>query len=408
MGLLTGAIQHYDWGDERFLPDLQGRAPTGRPEAEWWLGTHPRGPSTLEASGRPLAEVIADDPAASLGAPAAERFGELPFLAKILAAARPLSIQTHPSAEQARRGFDREEAAGIPRDDPARVYADPGHKPELICALTRFDALCGFRPVAETIELLAGLGGPVAAEISERLAPGDRPEAEVTTAALAGFLRDDPATVARLVAGLVEAGRRALDSDHDDRAAGARSAGAVRWLVTLGQDHPRDPGVLAALLLDHVVLEPGQALFLGPGNVHAYLHGAGVEVMASSDNVIRGGLTTKHVDVDELVEVVAGAPRDTPVQTPAGSRHTYDVPVADMSLTRVELDGRSPEPLAPGPRIVIVTDGKVVVDRAADGPLTVPKGRAAWVPANCDAALTGTGVAHVVGAGASAGGPAAT
>ena len=254
---ITGSVKHYDWGDPEYIARLLGERPDGRPWAELWLGTHPAGPAHL-SDGRMLSEIA----------------GDLPYLLKVLAAARPLSLQTHPDAEQARRGH----AEGR--------YGDPSPKPELLCALTRFEAFCGVRPVAETLELLSGLGTDELAATLERTGPG---------ATLAALYRGDLETTS-----IVEACR------HSDLA-------PARWVVTLDAMYPRQPSVAATLLLNYVVLEPGQAIGLEAGNLHAYLHGCGIELMAPSDNVIRGGLTSKPVDVEDLLTVLDPTPLAHPV-----------------------------------------------------------------------------------------------
>jgi mannose-6-phosphate isomerase len=257
---VTGVVQHYAWGDPVSIPELLGVPSDGEPWAELWFGTHPGAPSTVDG-GAPLSDVA----------------GELPYLLKVLAAGEALSLQTHPSAEQAARGFAREEAAGIARDAPERTYRDPDAKPELLCALTPFDALCGFRPVAATSALLRRIGAVDLARVLER--DGLR---STVTALYRGEI-DTASTVA---------------------ACQRRDEPEAQLVRSLAAQYPDDPSVVVTLLLHRVHLRPGEAIFLGPGNLHAYLHGVGVEIMGASDNVVRGGLTVKHVDVDELLDVL--------------------------------------------------------------------------------------------------------
>ena len=275
MQRVTGVVQHYAWGDPKFIPRLLGVHPDGRPWAEWWLGTHPNGPAQL-ADGRPLAEVT----------------GELPFLLKVLAAQGPLSLQTHPDARRAADGFRR------------GVYADPNPKPELLCALTPFHALCGVRPVAPTLALLDELGVETLASVVANDGPA---------AAFGGLLR-----------GTLDAGPAIEACRRED---GTRLEAG--WVRLLAARYPDDPSVAATLLLNLVVLEPGQAIRLDAGNVHAYLRGAGVELMGPSDNVVRAGLTTKPVDVDELLDVAVLDPLVDPVLPPG---HRYELPAADVAL----------------------------------------------------------------------------
>ncbi len=369
MDRLTGVVRAYDWGDLHALADLLGHPPSGRPEAEHWLGAHPSAPAIVASSEQPLDRLIAADPTGLLGPDVADRFGQLPFLVKILAARQALSIQAHPSAEQAAAGFDRDEAAGLDRDAPDRTYRDANHKPELICALTTFEARCGFRDRAETRAILTAFGSTLQPVI-ERLEDDGPAETALWLLALAPD-RAEPlaraaveAATARLEAGAVGPERAELAST-----------------VEVGAAFPGDVGVVVALLLNHVVLQPGQALFLGAGNVHAYLKGVGVEVMANSDNVIRGGLTGKHIDVAELADVVDRRSGPVPIQVPSGPIHTFDVPVPDFVLTRIDTSLGPVEPIEiepAGPEIVLVTSGSVVIDGCGSS-LQLRMGQAAFL-----------------------------
>lgn len=288
----------YAWGSLTDIATLRGLTPSGGPEAELWLGTHPGSPTKIinpdEAGG---ATTLSDFFAGRNEQP-------LPFLLKLLAADKPLSIQAHPSPEQARAGFARENAVGIALDDPTRNYKDDSHKPELIVALSdTFEALCGFRDVSETIAQLELL---TQANI----------QACQPTSALSQFiselgLQEDP---------LGWALNWALTSDEAHALVSEISvAGTVardNLLTELATDYPGDPGIIVALLLNRVTLSRGQALYLPAGNMHAYIRGFGVELMAASDNVLRGGLTTKHVDVPELLSVVSTAVMPVPYLLP--------------------------------------------------------------------------------------------
>ena len=274
---VEGVVQHYAWGDPVFLPRLLGREADGRPWAEYWLGTHPSGASQLD-DGIALADVT----------------GELPYLLKVLAAAEPLSLQTHPNAEQARDGFQR------------GVFGDPSPKFELLCALTPFEALCGVRPVSATLDLLDELG---IVDLRRVLA------ADGPSGALAVLYRE-----AIPITPIIEA------CESSDRA-------EASWVRKLAQRYPGQPSPAATLLLNHVVLSPGEGLRLDAGNLHAYLHGAGIEVMTASDNVVRGGLTEKPVDVDRLLAIVDPTPLANPILE-LGER--YELPAADIALVRLE------------------------------------------------------------------------
>ena len=266
-------VQHYPWGDPQVIPELLGEEPDGRPWAELWLGTHPRGPALLD-DGRRLSDET----------------GDLPYLLKVLAAAEPLSLQTHPDAVQARDGFAR------------GVYGDPNPKPELLCAITPVEAVCGIRPAAATAALFAELG---LADLAER----------VTVHGSGSLLHD--------------LYRRRVDAAPIIAACADSTRREAHWVRELDARHPGDPSVAVTLLLNLVQLEPGQALRLDAGNLHAYLHGAGIELMGASDNVVRGGLTTKEVDVDLLLDTIDTSPLAEPV-LPLDDR--YDLPAAGVTL----------------------------------------------------------------------------
>ncbi|MGY1706320.1 mannose-6-phosphate isomerase, class I [Geodermatophilus sp. SYSU D00697] len=371
MWQLTSGVRFYPWGSRTVIPELLGRpSPADRPHAELWIGAHPDEPSLL-ADGRPLDKAIAEEPERLLGTRVVDRFGErLPFLMKVLAADRPLSLQAHPTTEQAAAGYAAEEAAGVPHDDPTRTFKDPWHKPELLLALTTFEALCGFRPVEESLHCLAKL---------------QLPELKPTIAALAR--RGLRAAIPQLLA---LSGRRRVSLVEAVAQAAARFVAAhdpefintYRWAATLAQAYPGDPGVVISLMCNHLKLAPGEAVFLPAGNLHAYLYGAGVEVMACSDNVLRGGLTSKHVDLAALIEVLdfsdGKVPVIHPVLGPGGLR--YPVPVEDFDLTRVQLGTDRGSLTTRGPQVLLCTEGRAVLGDG-DGELVLAKGMSAFVPA---------------------------
>ena len=387
---LTGVVRPYAWGSRTILAKLQGRsAPSEGPEAELWLGAHPGDPSTVTGPNGPisLAILIAEDPKGQLGSDVAGEFGSrLPYLMKVLAADVPLSLQAHPDAEYARRAFAAQDAdATAPKN-----YTDPHHKPEMLVALTPFEALCGFRAPEVSAAVLEELNVPA-------LAPG-------VTALRAGVsgLRDAVRTFLTWPAD----GRRPL-VDAVVAAARARTtsayASSYALAVELAGHYPEDPGVLVALLLNHVRLEPGEAIWMPAGNLHSYLNGAGVEIMAASDNVLRGGLTPKRVDVDELLRVlrfeVLGDPVLSPVEIAAGVV-TWRVPAREFALYRIRLDGAAGPISVPGtgPRIVLVTEGEVVVheDEDGGGSVTVRTGAAAYAPSDAGPlAVAGAGEVFV-------------
>ncbi|HEY0618861.1 MAG TPA: mannose-6-phosphate isomerase, class I [Kribbella sp.] len=383
---LQNTIRDYAWGSRTAIPELTGVEPDGTPQAELWMGAHESAPSVLP-SGESLYDLVSSRPTEVLGEETAEEFqGRFPFLAKLLAAEQPLSIQAHPSREQAIDGYARDEAAGIPRDAGDRNYKDAWPKPEILIALGPFDALVGFRPLDATVELLEALGADGFEELTDLLRNGKLQDA------FTHFMSSDRDTIRPLVAALAEACRR---YDGEDLAL------EVETLDRLCQEFPDDPGVLAALLLNRVRLERFQAVYLPAGNVHAYLHGTGFEVMANSDNVLRGGLTRKYVDVEELVSVVDFEPIASPVLagTPVAPGITaYETGCEYFAVRRIDLTGDSLEVPAEGPRIVAVVDGTAEV--GADGteaPVTLAAGQSAFVAGTeGPCSLRGSGTAFVV------------
>lgn len=275
---IQGIVQHYPWGDPTFIPELLGVSADGRPWAELWLGTHASGPSRT-ANGTPLSDLT----------------GDLPYLLKVLAAVQPLSLQVHPNNEQAIDGFAR------------GIYPDDRSKPELLFALTPFDALCGIRPIAATLTLLGALGAE----------------------ALARTLRNDGVltTVEGLYRGRIDPQPTIVSCSRSGRP-------EAQLVSKLADRYPGDASVVVTLLLNRVTLRPGEALHLTAGNLHAYLSGAGIELMGASDNVVRGGLTEKHVDVDELLSILDPTPLTHPVMVGAHGR--YPLPEAGCELLQIE------------------------------------------------------------------------
>lgn len=329
------------------------------------MGAHPKAPSRLRSAGVGLDQHIAADPQGSLGSAAS--FGQLPFLKKVLAAAQPLSIQTHPNLEQAQVGFARENDEGVPLDSPTRTYRDANHKPELICALTPFDAKCGFRRVDQSRELVARLDTPGVRPLADRLAQqGD--DAAVLADVLHWLLTLNPAEAAQLTNAVVDAATTVGDGPWLTE---------IMWTHRLQALYPGDAGVVVALLLNHFTLEPGEALFLEAGVLHAYVQGAGIEIMANSDNVIRGGLTPKHIDVAELSAIVDTTPIDPPVQKPTSAAHTFDSAVNEFSLTRLVVD-EGCSGTSDGPEILIATSGGFRMS-CGDVAIGIEPGTPVWI-----------------------------
>lgn len=392
---LTSSLQAYAWGSPTAIPALLGLEVTGEPVAEAWFGAHPSAPSHCVrddgAPGAPMPEVIAADAAAVLGQDVEARFGAaLPYLLKVIAAETSLSLQVHPHVARARAGFAAEEAAGVPLDSPQRNYRDRNHKPELVYALTRFEALCGFRAPRRAAELLDGLDAPLARDLRAVLAA--QPSAAGIEAAFTRLLRPETRPGAEQV-------REVADACAARLADGSPSPRADRTVVRLQAAYPGDAGVVTSLLLNPVTLQPGDALFVPAGGVHAYLKGVGIEIMASSDNVLRAGLTPKHVDVDELlrnVDYVAAPPIRIAPEKFHGATRVYYAPVDDFELSVTRLADGHTHPLpGRGPRVLLCLEGRVTVTSRQDGDLELTRGQAAFVPAS-DGALSASGEGTLV------------
>ncbi|WP_411149368.1 mannose-6-phosphate isomerase, class I [Streptomyces sp. A30] len=374
MDRLDNTVRPYAWGSTTAIPKLLGTDPTGEPQAEMWMGAHPGAPSRT-ARGT-LVDVIEAAPERELGEQAVARFGpRLPFLLKILAAGAPLSLQVHPDLAQAKEGYEDEERRGIPVDAGHRNYKDANHKPELICALTEFDGLCGFRTPAEAADLLDGLGVDSLKPYVDLLHA--QPEEAALREVLTAVLTADREEMARTV--------------HEAAAACARLGGDFAPYADIAHHYPGDPGVIAAMLLNHVRLQPGEALFLGAGIPHAYLSGLGVEIMANSDNVLRCGLTPKHVDVPELLRIVrfeAGGPGVLRPEASPDGEEVYETPIDEFRLSRYVLpEGAASHDLTRAtPQILLCTAGTV---RAGEHELT--PGQSVFVPAGERTEVSGNG-----------------
>jgi mannose-6-phosphate isomerase len=350
MTRLTGSVADYSWGGLGSLSNLLGWSATDAREAEWWLGTHPLRPSRVE-SGQLLSEWLA----------AQHQPEELPFLFKVLSPTAPLSLQVHPSAEQAREGFAREEEEGIPLDAPTRLYKDPHPKPELVVAIGGpFHALAGIRPVEATIEHLEVLVGdeesPVIRGWMEKLSSWNPAE-------IVGWLLSDSAEVGTLMAELGEL------ADRDDT------------LSRLHRHYPGDPGIAVGLMMHRLTLLPGEAAFLDAGQLHAYLEGFAIELMAPSDNVLRGGLTPKHVDVEELMVVAQLDPVERPTLEPVLSAEggvVYRPDGHDLNLALLEGTEVSARKALSSPVLIVATDGEWQVSDGSDT-LTLGRGEACVV-----------------------------
>lgn len=395
----------YAWGSRTAIAEFRGVEPSGGPEAELWLGAHAGSPAEVvdatSVGAADLAELVASNPAAVLGPELAREGARLPFLLKILAAERPLSLQAHPTPEQARAGFAREEVEGVPIDAFDRNYKDPFAKPELIVAVSEtFEALSGFRPLSEVRGVLEVLRAADAA--------ADEPQPGALDLLSARLDAADP--LRESVEWLLQDGRggdtgeavwvveRVTALAASDIARTSPYAASFRTVGDLAAEYPGDPGIVISLLLNRVTLRRGEALFLDAGNIHAYLSGLGIELMAASDNVLRGGLTPKHIDIPELLEVLdftAIAPPLLPAVQVSPGVVEYRPPVPDFTLYRVEKATDAARIPLVGPAIVLAEGGRVDV-AGASGAARVDRGDAVYVsPDEHSLEIQGDGIAWV-------------
>lgn len=369
--LMQNPIQGYDWGSHDSLTTLFGIAnPEGKPQAELWMGAHPNGCSDVVVAGQTqkLSTLIERTPAAVLGEATLARFGSLPFLFKVLCAEKALSIQVHPSKAQAEAGFAKEEAAGISPKAANRNYKDPNHKPELVFALTPYQAMNGFRAIPAILALFERVNLPAIAELTAALA------ASQNEAGLQHFFHQllvlEGARKEEALAGLL-----AFASEHQDEETFA-------LISSLAAQYPGDVGLFSPLLLNVVTLKPGQAMFLDACTPHAYVRGTGLEIMANSDNVLRAGLTPKYIDVAELLDCTRclAKPDDQILLAPhtEGAVQHFEVPVPDFTFSvypagEHQLTTASAE-------ILFAIDATVILKRG-DETLRLEKGQSAFIPA---------------------------
>jgi mannose-6-phosphate isomerase len=382
---LHNQVKHYEWGSADFIPRLTGIESDGSPCAELWMGSRPGSSSRINLPDGEIGldECIARDACRYLGPHIAERYGTLPFLFKVLAVEKPLSIQAHPNPDQARAGFDRENRAGLAPDAPNRNYRDSNHKPEILCALsygaglsygtglpceqgTPFIGMCGFRDPSAIRRLLGDFGSALAAEgLAPLLQALEMPD---PAGALRHFLQalfDLSPPVRRTLTEYILASPHAGHDTHDEWE-------LMRQFARL---YPEDPAILAPLYLNVFRLEPGEAIFLKAGVLHAYVHGCGVELMADSDNVLRGGLTAKHIDVPELLRILDFTPFKPQIIRPesGSSCFTYPTPCDAFSLAFM----RGPQAVMSrnAPAIGIVTEGEV-----SAGGTVLKRGESVFIP----------------------------
>jgi mannose-6-phosphate isomerase len=411
---LSNTPRDYPWGSRTAISDLLGTQPSGGPEAELWLGAHPGSPARIldphtVGGAANVREWITADPETALGT-----HTQLPFLLKVLAADGPLSLQAHPTLERAIEGFARENAAGIPLDAPNRNYKDPLHKPEVIYALSdRFEALCGFRPVAEIRTIFAVVQAWDAASATPAPALFEPVTKLFEAGATDNLLRslvawllsggEEVAALVNHVVDLVASRDTAAIRAETEAAPFAASFETVRDLAAA---YPGDPGIVTSLLLNRVSLKAGEALYLPAGNIHAYLQGLGVELMAASDNVLRGGLTPKYIDVPELLSVLTFESLPVPYiwpRYPSKGVEEFRPDVSDFVLLRIKTDvNERASYRAAGAAIALCVSGSLELHGEASGQ-AINRGEAVFItPDEGAITLTGEGVVFIAAPGSSA------
>ncbi len=377
IGVLKNPIQGYAWGSKTFIPQLLGDpSPSDNPMAELWMGAHPKAPSQVLCNGEwiSLSDLIQKNPEDILGESFAEKYSnKLPFLFKVLAAAKPLSIQAHPNRDQADQGFDRENGLEIPLNAPHRNYKDKNHKPEILCALTYFWAFKGFRKIEEIIVLLDKISVPALRDelISLRKQPNSEGLKKFYTALMMSRERQR-----QIVNEVVTYGKK---FSNDDK--------VFEWMIRLNQEFPGDIGVLSPILLNLVRLQPGEAIYVPAGEFHGYLEGAGIELMANSDNVLRGGLTAKHMDVPELLKILRFSYNEVDILRPHEQKtvESFYPPVSEeFVLSMISPRQGSPfeSPTKRSVEMMICIEGDArVTDLGSGEILSLKKGATIIVPA---------------------------
>ena len=373
---LQNVIQDYAWGSEDYISDLLGLPIIpGQSKAELWMGVHPKAPSRISSEDCTLLELINNNATAMLGEKVITDFSrKLPFLLKVLSAATPLSIQAHPNLEQAEKGFALENKLEIPLFALHRNYKDDNHKPELICALTPFTVMCGFRSSRKIREFLDSFG-------MHSILP-DYDDIEIGESQLKRFFSKLMNTEKKLIANWVNI----LLININDIEITSENKLIIKWIKRLNKFYPGDVGVFAPILLNLIELLPGQAVYLDAGILHAYLEGSGIEIMANSDNVLRGGLTPKHIDVSELLKTLIFRSGQMELTEPFNfnnNEYIYETPATEFELSRIELFNKLTfDIISIGPEILLCTKGALELT-CESTKMSINKGESIFVSAKC-------------------------
>ncbi len=377
--LMKNTIQEYAWGSHTAIADLVGnQSPSTKPQAELWMGAHPKAPSLVKYDDKwlSLLELIKQFPADILGKDVAAKFdNKLPYLFKVLAASKPLSIQAHPSIKQAKQGFERENRLKIPLDSPNRNYKDENHKPECICALTPFLALYGFRKISEIISLMEKICLKVLYKELNNL------KRQPNSEGMKSFFRSLITINGRIKKQIIEHAITNAQKLSEDNP-------GFKWMINLYKEYPDDMGIFAPILLNLISLKPGQAIFLPSGELHAYLDGLGIELMANSDNVLRGGLTKKHIDVPELLNVLNFEETNVNILLSQKDKDCEGIyhSMAEEFVLSVISDEKNISYTSPEKRsveIILCTDGKAsITDISINENILLKKGTSVIIPSS--------------------------
>lgn len=389
---LENTPKYYHWGSVDAIRNIMKLPDDGsQPLAELWMGAHESAPSNIRVGNgvQPLSDAIRHDPGFCLGERCRTRFGDtLPYLFKVLSAAHPLSIQVHPDLNRAKAGYERENRERIPIDAPHRNYRDANHKPEIISAITRFTALCGFRPFEETARLFRETG------VRELLPAVSILESSHDYRVMLEYLwtldREHVQTILELLQGKISGTPDVPVSDAEKH-----PFAAVRHLAA---EYPGDIGILAPLYLNVITLEPGEALFLPAGVLHSYLSGTGLELMANSDNVLRGGLTSKHIDIPEVLATIVPHPHSPDRLAPQrdGPRSVFRTPADEFELSVIDPEFAPADIIVTSPSILVVVQGAMEITGASGVPDALPQGSSLFLPAAAGRiTLSGNGTGYL-------------
>ncbi|MCA3963750.1 mannose-6-phosphate isomerase, class I [Vibrio vulnificus] len=378
---LKNLIQNYEWGSKTAFTELFGIVnPNQEPQAEIWMGAHPNGCSRIQLEGGEflLSDFIAKDKAQILSINTEQRFGTLPYLFKVLSAGNALSIQVHPNKSEAEQGFAKEEELGIELSAPNRNYKDANHKPELVFALTSYQAMNGFRAYTEIVLLFSKVIEKFNLPAVHQLLGAFEKNLTATglEAFFIGILSLKGEAKEGAIQGLIEYAKAHQQPNIKN------DLGTL--IMELNKSYPGDIGLFAPLMLNVLTLKPGEAMFLDARTPHAYLKGTGLEIMANSDNVLRAGLTPKYIDVAELARCTLFEEKssDSLLLTPEvlGNKLSYSVPVPDFKFDCF-IESNNEKVVMQSAEILLAIDSSLTLYHASGETLTLDRGESVFIPA---------------------------